>query len=132
MNLLALSLCFTFTSQSNCTAEFPSEQEIKREQKAHKKEGVCGSVREVERDIEMRRGSRFGIHVFLILVGVLSSQRSAPGRKSHVLVSKIFTGITGIETQIIYDNERWLWQQLTLSLLQLCVCIYVCDKMCEN
>lgn len=71
MNLLALSLCFTFTSQSNCTAEFPSEQEIKREQKAHKKEGVCRSVREVERDIEMRRGSRFGIHVFLFLGGCL-------------------------------------------------------------
>ena len=64
----------------------------------------------------MRRGSRYSTHVAPFLVGVSSSQRSVPGRKSHVLVSEVLTGVTGIETQIIYDStERWLWQPLMLS-----------------
>lgn len=43
----------------------------------------------------------------------MSPQRSALRMKSRVLVSKVLTGITGIETQIIDDErERGLWQQL--------------------
>lgn len=72
--------------------------------RAQKKEGVCRSVRDIEREvIEMRKADRYTIHVLLFLVGVFSSLRSAPVRKSHVLVSKVLTGITDIATQIIND-----------------------------
>lgn len=68
------------------------------------KKGVCRSVRDIEREvIEMRKVDRYTIHVLLFLVGVFSSLRSAPVRKSHVLVSKVLTGTTDIATQIIND-----------------------------
>lgn len=51
----------------------------------------------------MREGNRFAIHILLFLVGVSSSQMSVSWRKSQVLVSKVLTGISGTETQIMYD-----------------------------